>query len=688
MFDDLRLFCAGMAAVIDTALLLTLLDRRNWRYLAVPIAMLALGAWLFHTGTFVYLLMSGATRGWSPSVASMAMATGLMLMPSALLHGAARTWRSGLEITRRAHWLYAIAYVPLVALLAIGSRLWTSSEIEFLETLAPFVLPYVGWTILANLIAAAMFFVLRSRFTQVDQRRFFGTMATMLIAIAGILAIAFAVAWPEADSWLILVVILLPVLPAITFAFFVIRYNFMRLMIEQTIVYGAIVIGVLLFHRLVVGDVTDALGRKYGFDFGVVEGLLIAALVLAYRPFRERTSEALRYLLGSRVTNVRQGTRELAVELSRHAEDDPQELLAWFVESLSRALNGCDVAAWLFENDDVLRAATSESHARDESARQLLERLESYGTTVCSRRTSPDAAVLDLLKECGAGLAVQISASDYRGLLLLGHRTTYASMGDEEINAVLLLIEQLGVTLDNQRLRQQAQQAERRALENEKLSTMGLMTSCLAHEVKNPLSSIKTIATVMAEQLDSDSGHAKDLHLVLGEVDRLTKTTNVLLGFSRPADRERCCESLGSTLEGTVQLLSHEARRRGVEIHLAADDSLPPLPVNENAVREILLNLLTNSIDAAGEGGEVRVACSRNGEYVVTQFVDSGPGIAPEVQDRLFEPFATTKPDGSGLGLYIVAQRVQELGGEIRCESKTGKGTTFVVRLPIEEPTS
>ena len=388
--------------------------------------------------------------------------------------------------------------------------------------------------------------------------------------------------------------------------------------------------------------------------------------------------------MGSRVTDVRQRTRELAVELSRHAEDDPRELLGWFVESLARALNVSDVVGWFFDGNEATCVASSDAHVSDDKARQLLERLESSGTTVCSRRTSPDAAVLDLLKECDAGLAVRLSASGQRGLLLFGHRTTYASMGEEEINATLLLVEQLGVTLDNQQLRQQARRAERRALENDKLRMIGLMTSCLAHEVKNPLSSIKTITTVMAEQLGDDSRHADDLRLVLGEVDRLTKTTSDLLGFARPAEPERCCQCLRTTLEGTVQLLSHAARRHGVAISLVAEDDLPPLPADDNSVREIVWNLLGNSIDAAGDGGEVHVRCHRNGEYVVTQFSDNGPGISAEVQDRLFEPFATTKSEGTGLGLYIVAQRVEELGGDIRCETTAATGTTFVVRLPIE----
>ena len=493
------------------------------------------------------------------------------------------------------------------------------------------------------------------------------------------------VAFPLADFVALTFAVTIALLmPAIVFAFFVIRYNFMRFMLEQTIVYAAIVTGVLLFHRVVVSDMTDALGRRYGVDFGVIEGLLVCALVLVYKPLRERTSEALRYLMGSRVDDVRLRTRQLAVELSRHAEDHPQQLLDWFIHSAAQALAAPFTAGWLLPEDEPPRSSASGSVDIPKSAvRELLRRMEAHNLQACNRRISPNAAVLDLLKKCDAGLAVRLNSHQQKGLFLFGHRRFRPGLGEEEINGIVLLIEQFGVTLHNRELRHQALAAERRALQNEKLSTMGLVASCLAHEVKNPLSSIKTIATVMSEQESLESSQRDDLRLVLGEVDRLTACTNQLLGFARPADPEQPCRSLAEVLEATVRFLSHVARQNSVEIHTQLDSDRVGLPSDENAVREIVFNLLRNSIEATGDGGRVDVGCRRNGRTVIATFTDDGPGIAPEIQDKLFEPFATTKGEGTGLGLYIVRRRVQELGGEIRCQTAAGKGTTFTIEFPV-----
>ena len=689
MFEDFRIFGVGMAAVIDTALLFTLLERRNWRYLTAPIAILALGGWLFHTGAFIQLMLVDGSGRWLPTVqwlSAMATAAGLVLMPSALLHGIMRYWRTGFDVPSASRRRYFFVYLPLVVLLPVAGWFWNDPAGSFMKVVSPLVLPFVVWMVAVNLGSAIAMLILRRRFQQSEYRKFCLSMAIVLFVLSTLLTITFGFSWPGGQKYLTVAVTIAPLMPALVFAVFVVRYNFMRFMLEQTMVYAAIVAGVLLFHRLVVGDMTDALGRRYGVDFGVIEGLLICALVLVYRPLRERTSEALRYLMGSRVDDVRLRTRQLAVELSRHAEDPPQQLLDWFVHSAAHALAAPFVAGWLFPEDQPPRLSVSESvEIPDSAARELLRRLEAHELQACNRRASPNAAFLDLLKDCDAGLAVRLTAHQQKGLFLFGHRRFRPGLGEEETNGIVLLIEQFGVTLHNRELRHQALDAERRALQNEKLSTMGLVASCLAHEVKNPLSSIKTIATVMSEQLGPESSHRDDLRLVLGEVERLTVCTNQLLGFARPADPEQQCHSLTDVLEATVRFLSHVAKQHSVEIHTQFDGERVSLPADENAVREIAFNILRNSMEAAGEGGRVDVACHRNGRTAVATFTDNGPGIAPEIQDTLFEPFATTKGQGTGLGLYIVRRRVQELGGEIRCQTAAGKGTTFTIEFPVAE---
>jgi signal transduction histidine kinase len=219
-------------------------------------------------------------------------------------------------------------------------------------------------------------------------------------------------------------------------------------------------------------------------------------------------------------------------------------------------------------------------------------------------------------------------------------------------------------------------------LQNEKLSTLGLIAGSIAHEVKNPLSSIKTIASVLAEDLGDE--HKEDFELIVGEIDRLSGTVTQLLQFARPANEASSNGSTLNSIQGTLRVLGHLAKQRNVSMDVDLPETLPAISANHDMLREVIFNLISNSIDATSGGGHVGVLCRGEEGRVKIEVRDDGPGLSPEVQDRLFEPFVTTKDGGTGLGLYIVGRRVREMGGEIHCETQKGEGTVFTVILPVE----
>jgi len=252
---------------------------------------------------------------------------------------------------------------------------------------------------------------------------------------------------------------------------------------------------------------------------------------------------------------------------------------------------------------------------------------------------------------------------------------------------LVLLVEQLGIVLHNNCLQTERLLAERRALQNEKLSTLGLLAGSIAHEIKNPLSSIKTLATVMAEDLGPASPHTEDLRLILGEVNRLSTITNQLLSFVRPAPSTPLGCAVGPLIETTLSVMRHWAHERGVAVRLMLDDGAVCVAADEASLREVFFNLIKNAVEAAPGNGCVTVRTgietTTDGlQQVVVEIQDDGPGLPPEVQDRLFEPFVTTKVAGTGLGLFVVARRVRELGGIIQCHSTPG-ATTFRLELPV-----
>ena len=132
-------------------------------------------------------------------------------------------------------------------------------------------------------------------------------------------------------------------------------------------------------------------------------------------------------------------------------------------------------------------------------------------------------------------------------------------------------------------------------------------------------------------------------------------------------------------------MLRHLARQHDVALEVVIPADLPLVRADDPALREIFFNLLNNALDAAGPGGRVSVRCCLIDSHVVAEVRDSGAGLPTAVHERLFEPFLTTKTNGTGLGLHVVGRRIRETGGSIACESGTDRGTLFTVRLPVAQ---
>jgi signal transduction histidine kinase len=256
---------------------------------------------------------------------------------------------------------------------------------------------------------------------------------------------------------------------------------------------------------------------------------------------------------------------------------------------------------------------------------------------------------------------------------------------------LLQAVGQVGVVLENSALLQGKLELERTLARQAQIVQLGEMTARIAHEIKNPLSSIKTIVQVMREEPATSSLHGRDLELIEGEVNRLSATVTQLLNFARPGREAQDRVRLRQAVEATVSFLQHDIRRMGARIENEVPEDLPAIEGSEAAFREILLNLILNSIQAGGGGMRVRLqgwlGMFEDGseEFVVFIVEDDGPGVPADLQERVFQPFFTTKQRGTGLGLAIVRRNVEQMGGRIALESpaRQGNGTRFIIHLPL-----
>lgn len=218
---------------------------------------------------------------------------------------------------------------------------------------------------------------------------------------------------------------------------------------------------------------------------------------------------------------------------------------------------------------------------------------------------------------------------------------------------------------------------------SERLASLGNLAAGVAHEIRNPLSSIKGFAAILGERFKKDEESRQLADVMVREVDRLNRVVTELLDFARPTDLQKRLCACREILESSFRLVGPDAHDQGVvlESTVIPEDLL--MDVDPDRFIQVLLNLYLNALHAMVEGGKLEVRIAREGERAVWTIADSGTGIPAEHLPHVFDPYFTTKPSGVGLGLANVHKFVEAHGGEIEVASEPGAGTTFRIALPL-----
>ena len=254
-------------------------------------------------------------------------------------------------------------------------------------------------------------------------------------------------------------------------------------------------------------------------------------------------------------------------------------------------------------------------------------------------------------------------------------------------NELLLTLEQ---AMRQVRLHAEKRELARRAQITEKLAAVGTMTAGLSHEIRNPLNAAALQLSVLERRVRRLSealqpGLLEPLLLVRDEIRRLDHILEDFLQFARPREFRPEPVEVRPLLRRVVDLLGSQAEARHVRLELAEEEGTqgPSVSGEEERLRQVLINLTLNALEATPDGGLVRLSMSREGDLARITVDDSGPGIPQEVRDRIFEPFFTTKAQGSGLGLPIVHAIVTQHGGTLEVGSAPEGGARFLLQLPL-----
>jgi signal transduction histidine kinase len=467
--------------------------------------------------------------------------------------------------------------------------------------------------------------------------------------------------------------------PSLYLTYFIYRYDFLGLRISRRLVFTLQLSAFSAVYLLTVSLVADFVEDEFEFFGPVTKLVLILAAAIGWMPLYG-------WIHGSYTKHTRiyaDFSRRLIADAARIL--DLHKRVQFLADEVGRTFH-LRRAVLVTTTEPLAQGAygPAESDLPAPLLALLQERLSRQKAGIIHARHSTDAELSRQLDQ---------SAFDYLfplwyeerliGMLLLD--TSPRTFLDEDEPILLGLASQISQSIETCRLIEEKIVLERSLAQQQNLASLGKAAATIAHEVKNPLSSMKTLAQLMREDPEVEQRYSQDLNYMIGEIDRLNSSVVQLLSFARTAPAKEEAVDLSVMLENTARMLNRQFAAEGIRVEFGGEPGLRLERSTPELIQQIVLNLALNAAQASRTGDAVRIEARRcpDGRSAV-RVADQGLGIAAELRKQIFDPFFTTKQKGTGLGLAIVKRNVGQLRATIEVESPLadGRGTAVTVWLP------
>ncbi len=667
--EILQVIGYGIGALLPLWMLFQLVTHRsklsNIERLLALLA-LTMGGW--HTSNLVITLHGLFDLGpdtWTTllRLADTVAVVSITFAYSFLLHVHLHLWANaqGRPLNKTEHLRVYLSYVPTIFLVVAIPKLWTGEYAPMFAKLSFFVIPFAFWiAYVLGLIALTELLIARKAKNR-SEKRIMQTLAASFIGVGVVIFAALAAGVGEGTVpglYLKTFANLGSLVPSVLLAYYIYRYRYLEIIIEKSLVVVTFATVVLTVYVFGIRTIGDWMTQRYGVRPGLVEALLILALALLAAPLRGWLAQRFHKLFEREAALY----KEIVARIGSYAGQykDLSDLLHFVEERTTDAL-GLRQLKIFVEPEPWVQEVLEQSKQNEW---QPVE----------------DEPVL---VDQGFRLAYPLRREDkVEGLLAVDAAS--ASLTPDARSIIGLLADQVAIAIDDSRLFEENLRLERELAERERLASLGRMAATVAHEIKNPLSAIKSIAQVMREDESLRNEYERDLGLIVGETDRLSQSVTQLLSFARKESPAVQPLSVDELVRSTADLFRANAREQGIAIDCEVNVQAELAGRSVAALRDALSNLLLNALQASPQGGRVEMsAVATNGDLVIS-VQDSGSGVPADLRERIWEPFFTTRQRGTGLGLAIVRKRVQEIGGSASLEmSHNGHGARFQLRVPL-----
>lgn len=635
-------------------LLVVFLRRESWDRLRRLVFLLVFATTLWHVGNLGSLVLGQVSRlaygRLNQSFDALAY-LGLALLPPLLLHTHVFVYNKKNVRPAIPTGLVWLAYLPLFALPLSLPLLFQATPTDPVARSEPYPVPFVMWFSIVLSLSGLIDGRIAQHVDTAQERRLYRVLRVYFWATAAGLLYLYPLEGRQfwLGSYIEALVMLSSILPVAILAYYIYRYRYLEIFIQKSIAYALLVLAVLMGYlfgvrqlRLWAESVTGETASL------LIESVMMLGLVFMFPALASWIDRQVGQIFKSELKRYSETAER--IRQAAYTMFSPRMLVEFTEILLKRDLQLKDARIRLFESDQ-------ESLEAPQSGLWKVYPLQAGATAL-------------------GALEVELSSSEQMATLA---------------DAFPLLAGEITAALEHAQLLENKIQLERELAKSSHLASLGQTAATIAHNVKNPLSSMKTLLQLVSEDAELKEEHRSELRTALDEIDRLSKTVTSLLRFSRPDESPRAEElDVEEFFRSLERFFLPQARARNVKIRTSISCSLRVLADREQWL-DIFSNLLVNAIEAVDGGGlvELTVDCERDRlpARLYVSVRDNGRGVPESLRERIFDPFITNKQRGTGLGLAIVKRRLGQIGGVISFESpiEQGCGTRFRVEFPIDE---
>ena len=284
-----------------------------------------------------------------------------------------------------------------------------------------------------------------------------------------------------------------------------------------------------------------------------------------------------------------------------------------------------------------------------------------------------------------------IAKNEPIGVIVADNVYTAEPISDERVNTLTMFVNQASLAIENAETYKsledkidQLTETQQRLIRSEKLAAIGSMSSYVAHEIRNPLVTIGGFAKTLSRFTFTDAKIKVNIDIIIEEVKHLEKILNNITDFAKPSKPEKIDVQLCEIMENTCLLMENYFQEKHITLQKKYETGVPEAPVDPTQIKQVFLNILMNAVESMPDGGKLDVNIESIDGSVKIYIVDAGKGMKQDVLQNIYDPFFTTKPSGTGVGLSVSLKIIEDHGGTIDAISEQGKGTTMLLTLPIK----